>query len=242
MKWIFRGPAPRRGSLLVDTDGSLEKRRSIDRLEYPLRRLLRHVAPGVKASDYMIRNGLLTLDERVVGCSRSTLLTDLFGGVLHPAHEWVGIGEHLVLQPQRMHAMEKIRALRRYRGADKRLRKGPIQRKIDFRYAGRRCEAALIGRVIAAKRADVLERPCLAPHHPIPGHQVGIRRVAGLVLEHGLVQARRKAVDKVDVARKLTVLLLRNAAGNKDAQVPDRLMNGVDDCLPVGSYLVDVLV
>ena len=38
------------------------------------------------------------------------------------------------------------------------------------------------------------------------------------------------------------MLLLGDAAGDEDAEMPDRLVNGVDDGLPVGPDLVDIAV
>ena len=60
---------------------------------------------------------------------------------------------------------------RRGHGAHHRLRKGAIEREIDLRHARRRREAALVRRIVAAERADVVERPRLAAHDPVAGRR-----------------------------------------------------------------------
>ena len=80
------------------------------------------------------------------------------------------------------------------------LRKCPIKGQVDLRDPGGGREPALVGRVIAAERSDVIEDPCLAPHHPIAGDEIGVGRITGLVLKHGLVEARRQGVDQIDIA------------------------------------------
>ena len=122
------------------------------------------------------------------------------------------------------------------------LRKCAVEREIDLGNAGGGREAALIGRIVAAERANVVERPRLAAHHPVAGHEIGVGRVLGLALEHRLVEAGRQRVDQVDIARELAVLLFCHAAGDEDAEVTDGLVDRVDDRLAVGADLVDVLI
>ncbi len=55
-----------------------------------------------------------------------------------------------------------------------------------------------------------------------PADEIGVGRVAGLALEHRLVEAGRQRVDQVDVAGELAVLLARDAAGDEDAEMADR--------------------
>src|SRR5262249_19707912 len=84
--------------------------------------------------------------------------------------------------------------------------------------------------------------PHFAPHHPISGREIRIGRVLGFGLEYRLVEPGRQRVDQIDVAGKLAVLFLGNAAGNEDAEVTDARMDGVYDGLAVGANFVDVLV
>src|SRR5262249_121199 len=67
-------------------------------------------------------------------------------------------------------------------------------------------------------------------------------RVLGFGLDHRLVEPGRQRVDQVDVAGKLAMLFLGNAAGHEDAEMTDARMDGVDDGLAVGANFVDVLV
>ena len=66
------------------------------------------------------------------------------------------------------------------RGAHERLHERAIEREIDLRHPRGGREPALVGRIVAAQRADVVERPLLAAHHPVAGHEIGARGVRGL--------------------------------------------------------------
>src|SRR5262249_28118979 len=103
-------------------------------------------------------------------------------------------------------------------------------------------ETALIRRIIAAERADVVQGPCLAPHHPLSSREIRVGRVLGLGLEYRLVEPGWQRVDQVDVAGKLAVLFLGNAAGHEVVDVTYARMDGVYDGLSVGANFVDVLV
>src|SRR5262249_16307338 len=95
---------------------------------------------------------------------------------------------------------------------------------------------------VAAEGADVVQGPCFAPHHPIAGREIRIGRILGFGLEYRLVKPGRQRVDQVDVAGKLAMLFLGNAAGNEDAEVTDARMDGVYEGRAVRGNLVDVLV
>ena len=116
----------------------------------------------------------------------------------------------------------------------------PVGREIDLRDALGGREAALVLRRIAAHGADVVQRARLAAHHPLPDGEIGIVRLVALGLERRLVEAGRQHIDQVDVAGELGMLLLGDAAGDEDAEMADRFVDGVDDGLPIGPDLVDV--
>ena len=134
----------------------------------------------------------------------------------------------------------------RYGGRQDAAHHGPhecaVERQVSFRHPGRGGEAALVGGVVAAERADVVERPPLAAHDPVAGDEVGVGCLAGFGLEHRLVKARRQHVDHVDIARELAVLLARHAGGDENSEMSDGFVDRVDDRLAVGADLVDVLV
>src|SRR5271169_6069742 len=100
----------------------------------------------------------------------------------------------------------------------------------------------LVGRIIAAERADIVERPRLAAHDPIAAGEIRICRRIGLGFEDGLIETWRQGVDQIDVARELGVLLSRYAGGHEDAEMADALVDRIDDGLPISADLVDVVV
>src|SRR6516225_8158677 len=120
--------------------------------------------------------------------------------------------------------------------------KRAVEGEVDLGHTRGGCEAALVGSIVAAERANIIERPCFAAHHPIPGHEIGIGRILRLGLEHGLVETGRQCVDQVDVARELVMLFLCNAPRHKDAEMTYGLVNAVDDGLSVGADFIDVLI
>ena len=123
-----------------------------------------------------------------------------------------------------------------------RLKERAVKGEIGLRNLGNGREHALVFRLMAAKRADVVQGSWIAMHDPIPGYEIGMGRAVGLAFEAGFVKAGRQDVDEVDVAGELAVLFLRDPARNKDAKMPDLLVDGVDDGLPVGPDLIDILV
>jgi hypothetical protein len=104
------------------------------------------------------------------------------------------------------------------------------------------CDTRSAADIVAAERADVIERPLLATHHPIAVHKVGIGGVGALLLEHGFVEAGRQRIDEVYIAGEFAVLLARHARGYEDAEMADRLVDGIDDGLTVGAHFLDVVV
>ena len=112
------------------------------------------------------------LQSRRTDCPAPTGLRCLRTCVAKAATEAIHgicIGEQLVLQPQRMQPLHPFRHRGADQGADHGLRERAVEREIDFRDAGGSREAALVGRVIAAERPDVVERSRFAAHDPIAG-------------------------------------------------------------------------
>src|SRR4051812_6612163 len=100
----------------------------------------------------------------------------------------------------------------------------------------------LIGGVIPAKRADVVERPRFATHDPLAGDEIGARGVLGLAFQHGLIKARGEDIDQVDVARELPLLLSRDVGGDEDPEVTARLVDRVHYRLAIRPDLLGVFV
>jgi len=133
-----------------------------------------------------------------------------------------------------------------HRGVDERanhgLRERAVEREVGFRYPGGGREPALVGRVVAAERPDVVQGPRFAAHHPVSRREVRVGGVLGLGFEHGLVEPWRQRIDQVDIAREFAVFLSSHAAGHEDSEVTHALMHRVDDRLTIRSHLVDVVV
>ncbi len=66
--------------------------------------------------------------------------------------------------------------------------------------------------------------------------------VLGLRPDHHLVETRWQAVDQIDIVGELLVLLDRHLARNEDPEVPDRLVNTVDDGLTVRADVIDIFI
>ena len=94
---------------------------------------------------------------------------------------------------------------------------------------------AFVGRVVAAERADVVERALLTPHHPVATREIGVCRLRGLRFEHRLVETGRQRIDQVDVAGEFAVLLLGDTARDENAEMTDGLVDRIDDRLAVGA-------
>ena len=129
-----------------------------------------------------------------------------------------------------------------YERAHDRLGKRAVEREVHLGDARGRCEAAFIGSVIAAERANIVESPHLAAHEPIASDQVRAGGAVRLGLEYRLIKPRRQRIDQVDIVGELAVLLFRHASGDKDAEVTDLVVDRVHDGLTVGADVVDVLV
>src|SRR5262249_1085872 len=108
-----------------------------------------------------------------------------------------------------------------------------------FRY---RRETSLVRSIVAAERPNIIERPRLAAHHPVPGDEVWTRRVLHLRFEYRLIEAGRQNVDKIDIAREFPVLLASHAGRNEDSQMTHLVMDRVDDRLSMGADLIDILI
>src|SRR5262249_44119866 len=103
-------------------------------------------------------------------------------------------------------------------------------------------ETPLVGRVVATKRADVIQRSCLATHDPVSAGEIRIDSVFAFVLEHGFVKSGRQRIDQIDIAGELAMLFLRYTPRNEDAQMADRFMDCVDNGLPIRADIVDAVV
>ncbi len=172
----------------------------------------------------------------------SSVFAHLFGHSFNRCHERICVGEHLILDAQGMQPMQRFRHWPRHERAHERLCKSAIEREVDLGNSRCRREAAFIGSVIAAERANVIEGPHLAAHYPIACNQIRAGGGVRLGFKHRLVKTWRQRIDQVDIVGELAVLLLGYGAGDEDTEVTDLVVDGVDDGLPVGADLIDVVV
>ena len=141
-----------------------------------------------------------------------------------------------------MKAAESFRQLRYRHGAYRGLGEGAVERQVDLRQPRRCRKAALVLEVVTAKCADVFEGTRLEAYHPFASDELRVHDRFALWLEDRLVEAGRQHVDQVDIGGELVVLLLGDAGGDKDTEVADLVVNGVDDGLTVSADLVDAVI
>ncbi|CFD96699.1 Uncharacterised protein [Bordetella pertussis] len=236
-----RMPA-RRPVLGAQAGPVLHQRRAIGGHEDPLAGRVAQVAPDVQARHDGVGRHLLQRPERVVRRGRLALFADLLGQLRDGRHPGVAVGNQLVGQAQRVHALHPLGRLRRDGGPHPRLHEAAVQAQIDVGNAGHRREALVVLLVALDDLAHVVQAAALERQHVVAVGQVGIGRVGRLVGDLGLVNAGRQHVDDVDVGGELLVLLARHRAGDEDAQVADALMHRVDDGLVVRHHFAVVLV
>ena len=137
-------------------------------------------------------------------------LTHLLRRGLDRRHERIGIREHLVLQAQRMHVAHPFGHHRIGAGAHEGLHIGAVEREIGLRHPRRGRKAPLVLGVVAAERANVVERARLAAHHPVAGDEIGTGHVVRALGEGRLVKPGRQRIDQVDIVGEFAVLLARH--------------------------------
>ena len=211
---------PRRGR--IDADRGLQRRRAVDRQERPLGQRSRSHPARRRARRRSA--GMRSPASRRTDCRRRPACGPRAPArPSRPTGAIIGFASENSSYCSRSGCSCCIHSAsgRADERANDRLREGAVEREIDLRHAGGGREAALVGRIVAAERANIVERPRLAAHHPVAGHEIGIGRVLGLGLEHRLVEAGRQRVDQVDVAGELAVLLSGDAAGDEDAEMTD---------------------
>src|SRR5215469_14317058 len=138
--------------------------------------------------------------------------------------------------------MKRLRERSGYERAHDRLSKRAVKCEVHLRDPRCSCEAAFIGSIIAAERANIVERARLAAHDPVTSNQIGAGYAVRFGLKHRLIKTGWQRVDQVDIAGELAVLLSGHGSGDKDAEVTNLVVDRVDDGLPVGADLVDIVV
>ena len=152
------------------------------------------------------------------------------------------IGEEFVSQAQRVRAAHPFSRLLCSHGAYKRLEGRAVNAVRDLRQTCHRCKTALVLEIIAAKSTNVIQCTPFEAGDVIPGYQIHIGGLFRCLFNNCLVQAWRQAVDEIDVCGKLAVLFFGDTAGNKDTQVADTLVHGVNDGLARGANIVNAVV
>ena len=200
------------------------------------------ITPYIERGDDLARNALLHGHEGIIRCRRPAILANLFSQGGDRRHQGIGVGESLILQTQRMHLPHPIRQRRVDQSTNSGLRKCAVQGEIGLGNSVGGRKATFVCRVVAPERSDIVECPRFAAHDPVAADEIGICRIRALGFKGRFVKAGRQRIDQVDVAGELTMLFSRHAGRDKDAQVTDLLVNGVDDGLTVSAHLLDVLI
>ena len=223
-------------------DHGLQQRRAVDaeehRLGHGVARLLIAFPPGRDPG----RGDLLEREQRIVGGDRLARRAHRLGQGLDRLHHRVLVGEHGEAQAVGMHLPHHLgRLLGRHR-PHHRLDERAVEAVVDLRHAGDRGEALVVLVAVGAERADVVQAARLQAEEILAVDQVAM--LGGLVdlVDHRLVEAGRHQVDHVHAGGEFGMFLGRHLARDEDAEMADRLVQGVDDGLAVGDDLVLVVV
>ena len=163
----------------IDADRGLQRGRAVDRQERPLGRWSRSCSrQSVEAATICSEIVLLQREERIVRRRRPADPRARVRPSRHTAPSTDSRRRTARIAAAADAAAAALgRRLRTSRRAP-RLSERAVEREIDLRHARRGGEAALIRRIVAAERADVVERPRLAAHDPVASDEVGAGRVA----------------------------------------------------------------
>ena len=157
-------------------------------------------------------------------------------------HERVLIGENPEPESMRMQLTQRFGHLLRRHGAHPRLRKGAIEAEIDLRNARDCSEALLVVRAIDAESANVVERPGLETEEILALDELPVFGLVRDLDDRRFIKPRRHRFDHLHARDELTMLLQRDIAGDKDAEMSDRVVQRVNDGLAVGDNFIDVVV
>ena len=94
---------------------------------------------------------------------------------------------------------------------------------------------------VTAQRDDIGDAALLETGDITIGHQCLGPHARLLVVDQHLIEAGRQRVDEVEQLDEAGVLLPGDAAGDEDAEVPDLLVQAVDDRLPVARRISSTL-
>src|SRR5262249_26401091 len=188
------------------------------------------------------RGALLHGEKRVLGRGRAAVLAYPAGRRFERRNEGIRLLEHLVWHSSRGQLSRPLRNETRHSRAHRRRPKRAVKRQIRLRHLRGSREAPFIGGSVTAERANVIERPWLAAHYPVSTGEVGVGGVLSLRVEYRFVKPGRQNIDEIDIAGEFAVLLARHSGRNEDSQVAYGLVDRVDDRLPMGADLVDILV
>src|SRR5208283_524935 len=127
-------------------------------------------------------------------------------------------------------------------GANPRFDKSPIEAEIDLGDPRDRGETLLVVSTIDAEGAYVVERPGFQTEEILAVDELVVLGLVGDLGDGRLVKPWRHGVDHVHARDELLVLFQSDLARDEDAEMPDRVVQRVDDGLTVGHDLVDVVV
>ena len=129
--------------------------------------------------------------------------------------------------------------LRRHR-ANRRLGEGPIEAEIDLGDPRNRGEALLVFRTVDAEGADVVERALLEPEKVLAVDELAVLGIFSDVCDESPHKSQAASPRSCPCRRRLRYSF--EAMPETYPQVPDAMVQRVDDRLTVGDDLVDAVV
>ena len=130
----------------------------------------------------------------------------------------------------------------RHHGAHRRPHQSAVEALIDFGNASHGGKGEVVLGTVAAELADIAERAGLQAEQVIALHQLGVFDILVQTRDYRLVETGGHQIDHVHGIGELAMLLCRHFAGHENAEVPNALMQAIDDRLAVCDDLVLVIV
>ena len=227
--------------ILRDPAQSLDHGRAVDPVEHLLLEPVACIAIEVKRLGHRARELFLHRDERIIGGRNLSLGAHLLGQRRERAHQRVLVGEGRIAQAQRVKLPGGKGELRADHRLDPGLQVILIESIGEFRHSGDGRKLALVLERIATERPDIREA-ALLDAQIVTADIACARCRAWLLGDDDLVEPRRHRVDEFHVVHESGVLLCGHFGAHKDRQVPDLLIQAVEDCLTGTPNFIDVLI
>src|SRR5271165_4309039 len=118
---------------------------------------------------------------------------------------------------------------RSYPGLDE----GLVEAAVDLGDPRNRCEASVAFDVRRYNLVDIEQTAPCEPQDVVAKNQIRVERLGPLLAQLSLVDSGWKTIKKVDVGLELPMFLLPDTARHENPEVPNGVMERVDDSLVV---------